>query len=55
MRDYRLPLNELSELKKAHQSADGKREADKLKAVYLLGKGWAVKTVEEALLLDDET
>jgi len=55
MRDYRLSCNELSELKKAHQAADKKREADKLKAVYLLGKGWAVKAVTEALLLDDET
>ena len=38
MQDYRLSLNELTELRKAHQAADKKREADKLKAVYLLGK-----------------
>ena len=32
-----------------------KRHADRLKAVYLLGSGWTLKAVAEALLIDDDT
>jgi hypothetical protein len=32
-----------------------KREADKVKAVYLLGSGWAVKLTAEALDIDEQT
>ena len=52
---YELPQNELDELRDAHRQASNRRMADRIKAVYLLGKGWSSSEVAEALLVDRET
>lgn len=56
MKDYKLTENELQNLRVAHRYA--KRHgtaklADHIKTVYLLGSGWRVTDISEALLLDD--
>ena len=55
MEDYRLPVSEVFALKRLHKTLKAKREADKVKAVYLLGSGWAVKLTAEVLDLDEQT
>lgn len=50
-----LPLPEIAKLKAAHRHAKTRREADRIKAVVLLGKGWTPAEVAEALLLDEDT
>lgn len=42
-------------MKTAHRGAKKKRKADRIKAIILLGTGWTIREVAEALLLDDET
>ena len=55
MDKYLLSEDELRHLHQAHRSAQSKREADKIKAVYPLGCGWKIKEVAAALLLDEDT
>ncbi len=55
MTTFTLSQEEISSLKIAHRTAKKKREADRIKAIILLGKGWTIREVAEALLLDDET
>lgn len=55
MNKFRLTDAELSELRVAHKAQRNKRAAYRLNAVILLGSGWKLKQVKEALLLDDET
>jgi transposase len=55
VKGFYLPPNELSELRIAHRSEQHKRSAYKINAVILLGSGWNLKKVKEALLLDEET
>jgi len=55
MLDYRLSDSELTALRLAHREIRDQRKADRLKAVYLLGKGWSAAQVSEALLVDDDT
>ena len=55
MLDYTLSAAELEELRQAHRKMKEKRQADRLKAVYLLGKGWTALQVAEALLVDEDT
>lgn len=52
---YYLRQEDLDELEYEHRHASDKRYADRLKAVYLLGKGWPVTQVAQALLMDRET
>ncbi|SER71276.1 Winged helix-turn helix [Nitrosomonas sp. Nm51] len=52
---YRLTDQELDDLEFEHRHATDKRYADRVKAVYLLGKGWPVTKIAEALLIDRET
>jgi transposase len=52
---YPLSQQELDELECAHRHASDKRYADRLKAVYLLGRGWQVSQVAQALMIDRET
>jgi transposase len=52
---YRLSAGELEKPPHEHRHAEDKRHADRLKAVYLLGKGWQVTQVAEALLRDRES
>ena len=55
MDEVSLPVPEIAKLKAAHRHAKTRREADRIKAVVLLGKGWAPAEVAEALLLDEDT
>jgi transposase len=55
MDELLLPLPEIAKLKAAHRHAKTRREADRIKAVVLLGKGWTPAEVAEALLLDEDT
>jgi hypothetical protein len=53
--DYRLPDSEIFALKRFHKTPKVKREADKVKAVCILGTGWAVKLTAEVLDIDEQT
>lgn len=55
MKDYRLPKKHLQILRLAHKGLKDRRKADRVKAIYLLGKGWSISDVTEALLLDEDT
>jgi len=55
MRDYRLSDQDLAELRSAHREVREIREAYRLNAVILLGQGWGVTEVANALLMDPET
>lgn len=55
MLDYSLSAVELEALRQRHRKLKEKRLADRLKAVYLLGKGWTALQVSEALLVDEDT
>ena len=57
MKGFHLSNEELDELRQAHREAkrSNANAAYKVNAVILLGTGWRLKQVKEALLLDDET
>jgi len=55
MRDYYLNERELAELRSAHREVREIREAYRLNAVILLGQGWGVNDVADALLMDPDT
>lgn len=55
MKGFKLSEVELVELRRAHKSEYYRRSADKIKSVVLLGTGWTLEEVKEALLLDEET
>jgi transposase len=55
MKTYTLPDKELLKLWAAHRLEKRKREADRIKAVYLLGEGWSVEKVCQALLMTENT
>ncbi len=55
MTEFTLLQDEISSLKEAHKAAKKKRDADRIKAIILLGTGWTTIEVAEVLLLDDET
>jgi transposase len=55
MQDYRLTPQELGELCAAHRRVRDAREAYRLNAVILLGTGWRVRDIAEALLIDPDT
>ena len=50
-----LNTKEIQRLRKLHHSQRNRRQADKIKAIILLGTGWTVAKVAEALLLDEKT
>jgi transposase len=52
--NYDLTLSQLVELKLRHTLCKKRNEADRIKAVYLLGKGWSMAEIVEALLLEDD-
>ena len=52
---YQLTDQELDDLEFEHRHTTDKRYADRVKTVYLLGKGWSVTKISEALLIDRET
>jgi transposase len=55
MSKYTLPDTELSDLREAHSELREKRDADRVKAIILLGSGWSATDVAEALLIDRNT
>lgn len=55
MKGFTLTTEQLIELLAAHKDERNKRSAYKINAVILLGTGWKLNKVKEALLLDDET
>jgi transposase len=55
MNGFMLSKDELATLKRAHKSEHYKRSAYKINAVILLGSGWTLAEVKDALLIDDET
>jgi transposase len=55
MKGFELNQEELAFLRKAHKSEHYKRSAYKINAIILLGSGWTLAQVKDALLIDDET
>ena len=55
MRDYTLSKSKIAELETLHRSLRDKRQADRVKAVIALSKGWSAAQVAEILLFDETT
>lgn len=55
MKGFDLTPDEIQELRAAHRSTKFKKDAYKINAAILLGTGWTLKEVSEALLLDEDT
>ena len=55
MKDYELPKEKIIELEKLHRSLRDKRQADRVKTVVALSKGWSAAQVAEILLFDEKT
>jgi len=55
MRDYNLSEEKIAELERLHRSLHDKRQADRVKAVIALSKGWSPAQVAEILLFDEKT
>jgi len=49
MRDYELSTKEIAELEKTHRSLRDKRQADRVKAVIALSKGWSAAQIADIL------
>ena len=55
MRNFQLTDQQLQVLRIAHRQERNRKAAYRINAIILLGSGWTLKQVSEALLLDDET
>jgi len=55
MKDYELSTKEITELERVHRSLRDKRQADRVKAVIALSKGWSAAQIAEILLFDEKT
>jgi len=55
MRDYTLSKSKIAELETLHRSLRDKRQADRVKAVIALSKGWSAAQIAEILLFDETT
>jgi len=55
MNGFELTPKKVKQLKLLHKKQRDRRAADKIKALVLLGTGWTLTQVSEALLLDTET
>ena len=55
MKDYTLSKEKLAELESLHRNLRDKRQADRVKAVIALSKGWSAAQVAEILLFDEST
>ena len=55
MKNFVLNEKQVNELRAAHRAERNRHSAYKINAVILLGTGWKLKNVKQALLLDDET
>jgi len=55
MKDYVLSKEKIAELEKLHRSLRDKRQADRVKAVIALSRGWSAAQIAEILLFDEKT
>jgi transposase len=55
MKDYTLSKEQIVTLGKLHPTLRDKRQADRVKAVIALSKGWSAAQVAEILLFDEKT
>jgi len=55
MKDYTLSKEKTAELEALHRSLRDKRQADRVKAVIALSRGWSAAQVAEILLFDEKT
>jgi len=55
MKGFSLTESEIASLKRLHHQLSYRRDADKVKAIILLGTGWSLQQVCQALLLDERT
>jgi len=55
MKNYTLSKEIIAELEKIHRSLRDKRQADRVKAIIALSKGWSAAQVAEILLFDEKT
>jgi transposase len=55
MDDFRLTPKQLTDLRALHKKQRDRMKADRVKAVVLLGSGWSVTDVAQALLIDETT
>ena len=55
MKDYELSTKEIAELERMHRSLRDKRQADRVKTVIALSKGWSAAQIAEILLFDEKT
>ena len=54
-RDYELSSKAIAELEGKHRSLRDKRQADRVKVVIALSKGWSAAQIAEILLFDEKT
>lgn len=54
MRDYTLSREKIAELEKLHRTLGDKHQADCVKAVVALSKGWSAAQIAEILLFDEK-
>ena len=55
MKNYTLLRDKIAELEKFHRTLRDKCQADRVKAVIALSKGWSSAQVAEILLFDEKT
>ena len=55
MDDFQLTAEQIASLRTLHRTLRDRRQADRVKAIVLLGSGWTVAMVAEALLVDEKT
>lgn len=55
MKNYTLSKQKIAELERLHRSLRDKHQADRVKAVIALSKGWSATQVAEVLLFDEKT
>jgi len=52
---FRLTARQIEKLKALHRKQRDRRFADRIKGVVLLGSGWSVASVSQALLVDEKS
>lgn len=55
MKTFTLTESQTNELRRAHRSTTNKRDADRIKAVYLLSRGKSPREIADVLMIDEDT
>ena len=55
MNDHHLSTKQIAELETLHRRLRDKRQADRVKAIVALAKGWSAAQIAEILLIDEKT